>query len=369
VKASNPQAASQPSVFIISTFTDLFAEREAVAQAAERAGLRVIRAEEYVASTSSPLQMEARSIRSADLIVLIVAFRYGFVPRGSTKSVNETELEQAHKRRKAIFVYMLSEDAPWPVKEIATGKELARIEEFRRRLREQYVVRAFRNAEELQANAFLSFLSFLSRKGEDRPGLQGVDRGVEPELAFGPMLLEIRSQLSLLVQRLLTEPRAATNLPGPQIRPSEFLGRATATPDPDRVFVIMPYSMPWSEAVERVLREACQSVGAKFEIAKSREGRFIINDIWKAITGSFITIADLTGGNPNVAYEVGLADVLGRQVILISQESEVPVDFRGARLILYKNTIEGALALRETVTDRLRTLRSAQADKMQESAT
>jgi hypothetical protein len=75
-----------------------------------------------------------------------------------------------------------------------------------------------------------------------------------------------------------------------------------------------------------------------------------------------VTVADLTGGNPNVAYEVGLADVLGKEVILISQESDVPVDFRGARLILYSNSIEGGLRLREELTDRLKSIRERPLD-------
>lgn len=90
-----------------------------------------------------------------------------------------------------------------------------------------------------------------------------------------------------------------------------------------------------------------------FEIAKSMGGRFIPNDIWTGITGSGIIIADLTNANPNVSYEIGLADVLGREVILICQGDKVPFDFLGQRLIVYQDSIAGTLKLREELIDRL----------------
>ena len=67
-----------------------------------------------------------------------------------------------------------------------------------------------------------------------------------------------------------------------------------------------------------------------------------------------VIVADVTDGNPNVAYEIGLADVLGKEVILLCQGDDVPFDFLGQRLICYEDTMKDAITLREELTARLK---------------
>jgi len=56
--------------------------------------------------------------------------------------------------------------------------------------------------------------------------------------------------------------------------------------------------------------------------------------------------------------EVGLADALGREVILICQHDKVPFDFSGQRLILYENSIAGAFHLQDRLKERLAKVKS-----------
>jgi hypothetical protein len=91
-------------------------------------------------------------------------------------------------------------------------------------------------------------------------------------------------------------------------------------------------------------------------VAKEMNGRFVPHDIWTGITGSGLIIADITEGNPNVAYEIGLADVLGKEVVLLCQGDNVPFDFQAQRLIIYENTMDGSLKLKEELVTRLRLL-------------
>lgn len=134
---------------------------------------------------------------------------------------------------------------------------------------------------------------------------------------------------------------------------ADFLGSEADSVSRSRCFVVMPYSQDWSKAVESILRSTCEEAGLEFEIAKAMEGRFIPHDIWRGITGSGVIVADVTGGNANVAYEVGLADAIGKEVILLSQESKVPFDFSGQRLIIYENSIAGSLSLKDQLRKRL----------------
>jgi Domain of unknown function (DUF4062) len=315
-------------------------------------GLEPILLEQFPAKGASLEASIDAALRSADVVVLIVAFRYGFVPVGQERGSVEAEFEAARRLNKPVLAYMASDNMPWPTTRLPTSQdELTRVNGFRRRLRHSTLVKYFSNADELGSMVGQDLARWRSDLAVEAPRANAV----APEPSVGSILLEIRSQLALLVQRTLASPQAPSS-PSVYSQPAAFLGPPADAVDPKRVFAIMPYSMEWSEGVERVLREACVSAGATFDIAKSSDGRLIIRDIWHGITGSGIVIADLTGANANVAYEVGLADVLGRNVVLISQEDEVPVDFRGSRLIVYKNSIAGSLALRESLIDRLRRL-------------
>jgi nucleoside 2-deoxyribosyltransferase len=61
----------------------------------------------------------------------------------------------------------------------------------------------------------------------------------------------------------------------------------------------------------------------------------IMDQVWQGIRGADVVVADVTGSNPNVFYEIGLAHALGKEVILISQDAEAPFDIRASRRIHY----------------------------------
>jgi hypothetical protein len=61
-------------------------------------------------------------------------------------------------------------------------------------------------------------------------------------------------------------------------------------------------------------------------------------------------IADCTGRNPNVFYEIGIAHTVGRKVILISQHADdMPFDLAHIRRIAYEYTPRGMAAFEETL--------------------
>ena len=67
-----------------------------------------------------------------------------------------------------------------------------------------------------------------------------------------------------------------------------------------------------------------------------------MRNIWSAIYASHLVIADCTGRNPNVFYEIGIAHTLGRPVILTAQNNDdVPFDIRHIRYIHYNLTPRG----------------------------
>ena len=62
----------------------------------------------------------------------------------------------------------------------------------------------------------------------------------------------------------------------------------------------------------------------------------VMQDVWSAICAARIVIAECTGRNPNVFYEIGMAHTIGKPIIFVTQNSEdVPFDIRHIRYIKY----------------------------------
>lgn len=124
--------------------------------------------------------------------------------------------------------------------------------------------------------------------------------------------------------------------------------------EPDLCFLLMPFREAWSDDVWKLISGIVTGCGLRCRRADEQEGQLVMNDIWEGLCRARVVIADLTAKNPNVTYEVGLADVLGKDVILVSQSAnDVPFDFLGVRLLTYENSIGGARKLTEELGKRL----------------
>jgi hypothetical protein len=124
--------------------------------------------------------------------------------------------------------------------------------------------------------------------------------------------------------------------------------------DDDLCFLLMPFSEPWSDDVWKLIDGIVVQYDLRCERADEKDGRVVMDDIWDGINRARIVIADLTSRNPNVTYEVGLADVIGKDLILLSQTpDDVPFDFLGLRLITYENSIGGVSKLSEDLSKRI----------------
>ena len=78
----------------------------------------------------------------------------------------------------------------------------------------------------------------------------------------------------------------------------------------------------------------------------------IVRDIFEAIVRSDLIVADLTGSNANVFYELGIAHALKRPVILLTQIiDDVPFDLRAYRLIEYNTHFTEIGKAKQKLTD------------------
>jgi hypothetical protein len=124
-----------------------------------------------------------------------------------------------------------------------------------------------------------------------------------------------------------------------------FLGPERLYPPPKlpseedkvRCFIVMPFSLEWSDDVHRALSSACKAMAVQpvrgDDVFTPTD---ILVDIWQSINGADFVIADITGRNPNVLYELGIAHALAKPVLIISRNAaDIPIDLSTRRVILY----------------------------------
>ena len=144
-------------VYISSTYEDLKEHREAVERALRKvSGIEISRMEDYVADDARPLDKCLRDVRSCDVYVGIIAWRYGYVPENDNperKSITEREYLEAKDKKRLIF--LLDEDADWKLKYTDShtgdgggGKE---IERFRDELSKDKTCSFFNTPDKLAA--------------------------------------------------------------------------------------------------------------------------------------------------------------------------------------------------------------------------
>jgi formylglycine-generating enzyme required for sulfatase activity len=105
-------------VFISSTESDLAEARREARDAALKTGFHPVMFEHWPASGGRvPLEACREAVLSCDLLVVIVAHRYGWAPpeqpAGNHKSITRLECEWAAEAGKEIIAFLIDEQAPW----------------------------------------------------------------------------------------------------------------------------------------------------------------------------------------------------------------------------------------------------------------
>lgn len=166
--------------------------------------------------------------------------------------------------------------------------------------------------------------------------------------AFAPAV--IISDVSNLGETVGTSPATekAVGLTGREPRVREFL---------DTCFVMMPFGQWFDRYYQEIYAPAIKEAG--FEAVRADElftTGSVMEQIWEQIEKASILLADLSGRNPNVFYELGLAHAARKPVVFTaSQVEDVPFDLRHLRVIIYDvREPEWSLMLRQSITDYLR---------------
>lgn len=117
------------------------------------------------------------------------------------------------------------------------------------------------------------------------------------------------------------------------------------------IFVVMPFRDRLARIYKDHISPIAKELGLSVERADERKlSGAIMKDVWESIATCQIVIADCTGKNPNVFYEIGIAHTLGKSVILLTQKKEdFPFDIQHMRYIAYRPTGSGLKLLDENL--------------------
>ena len=185
--------AKQYSVFISSTSEDLKEHRFAARDAVLAVGLRPEMMEYFAASGGPPLSECLARVSPCDLVVALVAQRYGWVPGdqpgAGSRSITWLECAHAAGQGKDVLVFVVDNDAPWPTERTEVYRITAavedgtdtpellaevkrcrtKLEEFRQWLETGRTRATFTTPDDLRAKVIQALYQWLEKHPEYRP--------------------------------------------------------------------------------------------------------------------------------------------------------------------------------------------------------
>src|SRR5215470_8382182 len=103
-------------VFLSSTAQDLVAWRKVADDTILRLSQEAIVMERFGPLPGEPVAECERKASECDVVVCIVAHRYGFVPDKDRGSITRREVEAAKKAGRDVLVWIVADDYPWTEK-------------------------------------------------------------------------------------------------------------------------------------------------------------------------------------------------------------------------------------------------------------
>jgi len=283
----------------VSSTNDLYEFRDAVRWAIQQLGMTPVMWEDFrnASGNQTPSEAMRSNIMESDFFLGIYGLRYGSIPQvdlnekpnSTGKSYIELEYDTARETQIPCLPFFLPkgwEQLPPEHMEGEPGK--SKLDAFRDKVLNECVASFYKNPDELLINALI---------------------------------------------RLAKE----TQLPDESIAISPRFGKpSTDTQFIADIFMVMPFG---TEVCQNVYNDHIKKVVSKLGCEIKRGDDFfakhsIIQDIWAGIYNARLVIADCTGKNANVFYEIAIAHMLNKPTILITNNiDDIPFDIRDLRAI------------------------------------
>jgi len=114
------------------------------------------------------------------------------------------------------------------------------------------------------------------------------------------------------------------------------------------------------EVLDFIVKPAIEKADLDYHVIRAdditKSGSFV-KDIIEQLNSAYIVIADLTGQNPNVFYELGVRHALSSRTIIIAQSiDDIPSDLRSYRTIIYETSAKGAKQFADKIEELLKAI-------------
>jgi hypothetical protein len=201
-------------IFVASTYPDLLDYRAAATKSIIMAGHLTEDMSYWAAAEEPPLDVSLRHLRSSDLMILLIAHRYGTPPAGYDRSITELEFDEAVKMALPILAFRVDPDQSWPPRYIDIEPEYRqRLANFTERVKQKVTTSLFTTPASLEVAITHALVAFAGKRAQvSLPGyvaarLQNVSRaeslcvssdavirvGSAPD--GSPLLLSVRRQI------------------------------------------------------------------------------------------------------------------------------------------------------------------------------
>jgi ActR/RegA family two-component response regulator len=123
-------------------------------------------------------------------------------------------------------------------------------------------------------------------------------------------------------------------------------------------FVLMPFAQKFEAIYQEVIKQTVEANGFICKRADDFYGPYrIMEDIEQGIRDAKFLIAILSGKNPNVFYEVGLAHAWHKMVLLLTESmDDIPPKLGIVRCTIYEDSLRGAEKLKRVLIDAINSL-------------
>lgn len=181
-------------VFLSSTAQDLSAHRKVADDTILRLSQESVVMERFGPLPGEPAAECERKASECDVVVCIVAHRYGFVPEKGQGSITRREVEAAKKAGKDVLAWIVADDHPWMEKkeqdlltdptvftdparvaEVATGVQA--LAEFKGWLRASFVCDTFTTPDDLGRKVAVALSTYARDQASKRPATAAPVRG------------------------------------------------------------------------------------------------------------------------------------------------------------------------------------------------
>lgn len=319
-------------VYVGSTLADLADHRAAVTSALTRieqpyVTLQIAGPPDGATGVPQSLPDLLAMVRESDAYVLLLGWRYGYIPEGHSKSLVELEYETARDSGCVMLCFLVDDRAPVAGGLVETGENATQLRRFKARVQAENVVRRFTTPEDA-ATQVASAVDLWWKRPLSKAGQDVVDRPLlEDDLQS---LRRERDRHVSTIQDL--HARLASIVPASPIwRSRRFIIDTTLC------FCLLPFQELFMRVYEEAVVPAIEAVGLRgLHAGQIFDNREIMEDIWESLCAARVVVADVTDRNPNVFYELGICHTLGKEVIVITQQpQDVPFDIRHRRFIQY----------------------------------